>query len=188
MGWTYMNKDKGVGIKDFFSKRFNSDSDGKTIRVIDCSSTISEAYMAVEVNTGSEHEVFAVVCCINHRPKDYYNFGYKDMVEDTGPYYYNCPERILKLLTPTESKYACEWRAKCWENIARRKSRPSFRVGDTIDFENPVSFRNGWNLKRFKVTNKRKLLFESPDVGNVSFKLSKRSFDNIPYVVNSCKP
>ncbi|MBW2646516.1 MAG: hypothetical protein JRE23_10110 [Deltaproteobacteria bacterium] len=25
MGWTYMNKDKGVGIKDFFSKEFNSD-------------------------------------------------------------------------------------------------------------------------------------------------------------------
>lgn len=43
------------------------------------------------------------------------------MDETCGPGMYNCPERIMKLLTPTEHKYAIEWRKNMWEIINKRK-------------------------------------------------------------------
>ena len=67
-----------------------------------------------------------MVCLLDYRPNEYYNIGYKDMEESEGPYYYNCPERILKLLTPTSNEYALRWRKKCWERIERCK-RPLSR-------------------------------------------------------------
>ena len=41
------------------------------------------------------------------------DFGYKDMDETEHPFYYDCPESILKLLTPTDNENANIWREKC---------------------------------------------------------------------------
>lgn len=55
-------------------------------------------------------------------------WGYKDMDETMGPCESKCPASILALLTPTDSKYANEWRERCRKNIAeaadRRKNGP----------------------------------------------------------------
>ena len=48
-------------------------------------------------------------------------FYYKDMSEDMGPCYYDCPETILKLLSETDSKWALEWRQKCHEKNEQAK-------------------------------------------------------------------
>ncbi|MFR8621990.1 hypothetical protein [[Ruminococcus] torques] len=48
-------------------------------------------------------------------------FGYKDMDESELPFYYNCPESILKLLTPTENADANEWRKRCREYNLKKK-------------------------------------------------------------------
>ena len=58
-------------------------------------------------------EVIAVVVLTSVRNGRY--FGYKDMDESELPFYYNCPESILKLLTPTENANANEWRKRCRE-------------------------------------------------------------------------
>ncbi len=42
-------------------------------------------------------------------------YGYKDMDEACGPYYFNCPERILAAST-CQNKTAIEWREKCREH------------------------------------------------------------------------
>ena len=60
-----------------------------------------------------------------------------------GPYYYDCPERILDLLTPPTSESASEWRAKCREAIERRKARPRISKGMTIEFTHPLHFTDG---------------------------------------------
>lgn len=39
-------------------------------------------------------------------------FGYKWMDESYGPYFYNYPKSYFKLLTPTDSEFANEWRAE----------------------------------------------------------------------------
>jgi hypothetical protein len=54
------------------------------------------------------------------------------MDETMGPCESSCPERILKLLTPTDSDYAKEWRARCQKNIDWRKTRPKIVEGSTI--------------------------------------------------------
>ncbi|WP_196769057.1 DUF6927 domain-containing protein [Neomoorella thermoacetica] len=126
---------------------------------MDCAATFTEAYLAVETGDASgPKEVFAVVCLLSYRPKDYFNFGYKDMSEDMGPYYYNCPERILKLLTPTENKLALEWREKCWERIRAKKARPKLREGMIIQFVEPLQFSNGVKENIFKLEDLRRLI------------------------------
>jgi hypothetical protein len=69
-------------------------------------SVVGEAYYAaVRCADGS---VFALVVLLEGP-----GICYKEMSEDMGPYYYDCPKSILALLTPTESKTAQEWRSKC---------------------------------------------------------------------------
>ena len=72
-------------------------------------------YAAVRNNKG---EVWAAVFLTCGKTKwDNTLWGYKDMDETMGPSECKCPASILALLTPTDSKWANEWRQKCRENI-----------------------------------------------------------------------
>lgn len=44
----------------------------------------------------------------------------KEISEDMGPFYYDCPIGILKLLSKTDNGNALEWRQKCME---KRKTK-----------------------------------------------------------------
>lgn len=70
----------------------------------------------------NERTTFAVIFLTSTNSKDYFNFSYKDMSECSGPYQYDCPKGILDLLSPTDNKYALEWRKACYENIAKKKN------------------------------------------------------------------
>lgn len=82
---------------------------------------------------------------------DPYNWGYKDVCESMGPNEISFPYTWLDLLTPTDSKYANEWRARVkargeklqkatigskWQGyghtfeIIKRRSPTSFRAKD----------------------------------------------------------
>lgn len=52
----------------------------------------------------------------NHE-KDYWI--YKVITEDMGPCEQKCPLRILRLLSPTDSKWAMEWRDECYKQFRR---------------------------------------------------------------------
>jgi hypothetical protein len=122
----------------------------------------------------SDRTVFAVVCLVRYNPRDRdgYIFGYKDMDETVGPNESDCPEAILDLLTPTEYPYAQAWRTRCQENAAARRalySKPSPRPGQTIVFDQVLSFSDGRSLDRFEVVanprSHRTMLFRAPDTG-----------------------
>lgn len=55
---------------------------------------------------------------------DYHSdgWGYKDMDESAGPYYYNCPLAYLDMV-PDPGGYATEWRAKVREYWAKRNRK-----------------------------------------------------------------
>ena len=92
-----------------------------------------EFYAAVEhVKADGTREVWAAVIKVSWYPKDHYNCCVKAMSEFEGPYYHNCPEKMLKLLTPLaeHEKYAAEWREKCWANVNRKKVVK--KVGDVV--------------------------------------------------------
>ena len=71
-------------------------------------------------------EVWCAVFMLQFVPKatDGMTFGYKDMDEGAGPVIARCPERILDLLTETDSKWALAWRQRC------RSTRSRVRAAD----------------------------------------------------------
>ncbi len=131
MGWTYTNKDKHVSASEYIEKHLLVwNRPGYKYTVLDGGVVKFRTYYgAVEqLNLDTnERNVFAVVILLNY-PKDYHNFGYKDMSEDMGPCQSECPERILKLLTPTASEYAIEWRKRCYDNINSKKNKPKIQT------------------------------------------------------------
>ncbi|MDI6824635.1 MAG: hypothetical protein QME87_09820 [Bacillota bacterium] len=158
----FVEKAPGQSIREFFTEEMEGRyPDGSVGRVLDCAVVnMTEAYIAYErAWPDGKREVSAIVCLLAFRPRDEFNFGYKDMGEEMHPYYYNCPERILKMLTPTDNKSALEWRRKCWENLRARQARPKLRKGMVIRFDEPIRFRNGAVESEFRVEDPRRLLF-----------------------------
>jgi hypothetical protein len=118
MGWTYFHREKSQSVKDTLMKEFRSDKwEWLDFAVV----KFRTAYAAIRnKETG---EVFALVCLLGYRKNDYYNFGYKDMDETMGPCESECPQRILKLLTPTDSEWANQWRKRCQDYHERRAAK-----------------------------------------------------------------
>lgn len=80
-------------------------------------------------------QVFGIIFLTSVNMKDYHNFSYKPMDETMGPYQYNCPIGILKLLPETDNEYAKEWRRKCYEQHDKNKNPDSLNklpVGTVI--------------------------------------------------------
>lgn len=123
-----------------------SDDNPYTFRVLDTALIgLTEFYAAVEQvhkETGERSVWAAVIKCtfIRTPRKDHWtrdnpwshNFCYKDMDESMGPFQTNCPERILKLLTPTDCLYAQNWRDDCWAKIEAKKARPKVKAGTCL--------------------------------------------------------
>lgn len=63
----------------------------------------------------------------------------------------SCPERILKLLTPTDHQSSNEWRAACWANIEKRKDRKNLPAGTVLKYgRNLLTIEGPWSLNKNK--------------------------------------
>ena len=143
MGWTTTYKPKGEPILNFFIREGVltwSDDNPNTYRVLDSAlvnmRTFYAAVEKVNKETG-KRIVWAAVILVSFKryPNCHdFNFSWKDMDESCGPCERNCPERILKLLTPTDNKYALDWRAACWANIEKRKARKNLPPGTVLKY------------------------------------------------------
>lgn len=83
--------------------------------------------------------------------------GYKPLDEFMGPRWADCPEKVLKKLTPLNTegegesaKYAQAWRDKCQAKIDKRKTARQVKTGTAIKFKNPVRFSNGSSYDTFE--------------------------------------
>ena len=76
----------------------------------------NEAYVAFSSPKDPEKIHAAVVKIAWHTNSE---IAFKVMDEECGPYYYNCPKKILKMLSPTECKNAIEWREDCWSKFKK---------------------------------------------------------------------
>ena len=114
MGWTYSSI-YGFGSMKQFVQQYTYETDNVKSTVLDyavCKRTT--LYVAVEriIKETNERVVTAAIVLFNFNKKEY---GYKDMDETMGPYNYDCPIRIINLLTPTTNEFALEWRKGCLE-------------------------------------------------------------------------
>ncbi len=110
-------------------------------------------YAAVQRHdNGVPGDVFAIVCLVrwNPRASDGYVFAYKDLDETMGPCEAECPERILRLLTPTTYEHAINWRQRCRDNLQLR-ARPIID-GMRIKLPAPMTFTDGFVGDDFIVT------------------------------------
>ena len=140
MGWTTTYKPKGETVLDFFNSTgvFTwSDDNPNKYRVLDSAVVkFNTFYAAIEQThreTG-ERNVWAAVILIRRYSKDMHNFGWKGMSESAGPFASECPERILKLLTPTDSENANDWRKRCWANVEYHKARKNLPNGTVLKY------------------------------------------------------
>lgn len=179
MGWTGLYRTE-KDTKKFFQKEF-----GDNYEVLACSAKLRTVYMAVK--NKKDDSVFGVVCLTrwDGRAYDSCNFYYKDMDESMEPCAYDCPEKILKLLTYTENRFALNWRGKCWKRIYAKAlhPRPKLKVGMKLVSKTPIIFRNGESLSEFFVVSTKPLRFyPTPNFGYtnwVRYKLPKRIIDTL---------
>jgi hypothetical protein len=179
MGWLYMQSLNGhSGPSAYLDDQFTYARDGHRSKVLRSALPGKRTYYAAieHVRPDDTRIVFAAVCLVRYNPRDRegYIFGYKDMDESMGPCESGCPQAILDLLTPTDSAFALEWRARCRANATRRKAllaKPKPRPGLIIVFDTPIPFRNGRTLDRFEVVQNwrggRTMIYRDPIAGGL---------------------
>lgn len=162
MGWIYTEKDSSMSVKEFFEMEFS----GQYNRVLDCAVVgLHTAYVAVESTAAATREptVGAVVCNLDYAPNDRFNFGYKDVGEESGPIEDECPERILDRLSETTYEYALDWRERCRARIQRRKAQPSLKTGSYLRMDSAVEFADGRSREIFYIEDAKRRRFISDD-------------------------
>jgi hypothetical protein len=158
MGWLYKHDPIDDPVP-YLTDQYNHDGEHRTYRVLAAARVANTVYMAVkstEKTTGKRF-VLAAVILISNTQK--HGFGYKDKDECMGPYECDCPDRIMRLLSPIEDipspSYAAEWRAR----VAARKTadaelrtkRKQLRPGSIVTLEREVSFRDGTKAIAFRM-------------------------------------
>ena len=161
MGWTSMHLDKEVKngkiylpVKEYLDDMYTWESDERKVSVLKSALRGRHYFAAVEVDEGERKYVSAAVALVSINSGDYFNFGYKPMDEDMGPYIYDCPKGILDLLTPTDNEYANEWRNRCRARLETEKRFAALKnlpTGAKIEFESLYDLVDG-TKKGDKVT------------------------------------
>lgn len=149
MGWTGSQKGVGISIADYLRAETNCCNDKASHEVIDIVvKGCSAAYAAVRYtnNETGQSYVYGLVYALRYDRKNDY-LCYKDMDETMGPFFYDCPEHILNLLTPTKNEEAKSWRDKCRAVLAQRESLKqelsAAKEGTIFKFGEPVEFTRG---------------------------------------------
>lgn len=185
MGWY------GERINKPIKKWFEDNSNNENYSVLDVSIVgFHRLYAAIKNN--KTNEVYCEVLLFSYSNKAYDNFTYKPLSEFSGPCAYDCPERILKQLTPldetiSDNKYAIEWRKKCWNKIERRKKlRKITNKNILIKTPKPIEFSDGEHYQYFRKVGKRIQAYIFSNKNNefsyacdVSIDLSCDDFDTV---------
>lgn len=178
MGWTYTNycyygsKPKTMKEKkNFIAKEVKSWYNGEAVILHD--HLASDPYVAERVGyvyyCSLERPDQSRIILINLVVFDKDEWGYKDMSEDMGPGYHDCPLIILKDVPCPDDKYAIEWRknvmAHHYDKIAKKAAIKALRPGDMVEFINC----NYGGRKKFKVAyNDGKKVYFVGDHGKVN--------------------
>lgn len=142
MGWTWYHadyyKNGKVDRKRELDEHFTWKEEPRTVTVVKSSMVGSVYYAAIrsQNETNGTDITFGLVCLTGTDSREYFNFGYKDMTDDMGPGYYDCPKGILDLLTEPSNEWAAEWRENCRKRKeTKRNGISSLPFGSIIEFK-----------------------------------------------------
>ena len=149
MGWTsYFTVNP---TKSEMDKYYNWEDEGQKVEVLKSAMVGSVYYAAVRVTDKRTLDTVVTAAVVKTKRRNG-ELSYKAMDETMGPCEANCPGSILKLLTPTDSQYANDWRRKCEANAKRPKlsdlpvgTRIRLRNGDVLICQAPAfQFKRNW--------------------------------------------
>lgn len=159
MGWTSFLDNRELSIGAICTREFECDNPGVVkFSVVDQSTRGSVWYAIAKIDRPNENPVFYGLVWLTSRRGG--QFAYKDMTECTGPFYYDCPARLLDQLdrlAPNAPQSALIWRAKCRTKIAaKRASKRKLAPGQIVTFPRvtgqfelimPIGPRRGWSVR-----------------------------------------
>jgi hypothetical protein len=124
MGWTFYDSHftKPNGEVDRKAELDSGFADQYTVVK---SAMVGTVYYAA-IKDNNSQEVFAWIALTSSDKHGGCNFGYKGGDEGFGWNEARCPASIIKLLSPTDNKSAMDWRMRCIENAASKKSPDRF--------------------------------------------------------------
>lgn len=114
MGWDYHNE-----LAPYDRRAICRRQIGNGYKVVK-DAVVGTTYYAA-VKSPHDGKVNAVIILTHIDRNGYCNFGMKWMGEEDGPGVCECPKSVLDVLTPTDNKYATEWREACWAKIHEPK-------------------------------------------------------------------
>ena len=125
--------------------------------VLEAAAVRGVTYAAVRTEdkgTGKTYTLCAVVPFSNSRRK---GFGFKVMNETMGPYEADCPDHIMRLLSPVpeipHSSSAGKWRRRVKECKAAREAAHEkardLQPGAVLRFNRPIRLSSGMNAQEF---------------------------------------
>lgn len=123
------------------------------LRVIASSCLRNQVWYAAiaPIENGKAGPVFAAVVLVRWNPRaaDGFVFAYKDLDETAGPFECECPERILRLLDPTDNHAALVWRRRCIRNLMRGSRK--LEDGMHIRMNSKIRFTDGYEGDEFYI-------------------------------------
>lgn len=158
MGWLYKQHPVTDPVA-YLTEQYNHDGEHRTYLVLGAARVANTVYIAVKSTDKATRQsyVFAAVILISNTRKD--GFGYKDMDESVGPCECACPDRIMRLLSPTADipnpGYAADWRARVAAQKTAaaelRTKRKRLMPGAIVTLQNEVRFRDGKTATAFRM-------------------------------------
>lgn len=147
MGWL-CRKLYGEKTGDIIRDAYTYENEKARSVVLDMAKVGRATYLAVELTTKADGKtiVYAGVCLGEMQSGE---FCWKSMDETVGPNEAQCPARILDRLTPTEYQHAIEWRQKCRDALAARRTAVPITPGVKAIFAEPVRFGDGRERREF---------------------------------------
>jgi hypothetical protein len=166
MGWLCHNdKLRHETPVQYVTREFSRDGRRHSTKVLDAAAVRGVIYAAIR-NTDTESSrshVFCGVFLFRNNARE--GFGYKAMDEAMGPCEVDCPDRIMRLLSPVEDipspGYTADWRARVAAAKASRASAKAWlgklSPGDTVCLPAAAHFaKAGFSADRFIVISIRK--------------------------------
>ena len=155
MGWMFSPYDKYryANIDEYFDNEHKLSGDyeyvGKGALV-----NFSEYYRAVLNKKTNQYT--CLVCLVSFAEAG--SIGIKSMDETMMPYAFNCPRRILNIISKTEpvNEHAKTWRENVELVLQKREMARKIRDGSIIKFDKPITFTNGAVGDTFKIVEEGK--------------------------------
>lgn len=129
MGWTFFNasgKPSEILTREF--TQIPCEKYPSEFKVLDQAMRGNVWYAAIQsTNHNGIVRVYGMICLWSKRRGE---FGYKELGEDMGPYYYDAPLRIVNLLdklSPNPVGLSLQWRKSVREYHATKKAKKALK-------------------------------------------------------------